>query len=304
MLHEELEIHEKNYIIKASIKIPKNIDSKFGIVLSHGGIVNRKSLLRTKHSFGEYLCDILDAYVIAPDFLGETVHKNKVGFESYSDILNISTNYLVDQYNLKEIMGFGHSMGCYALVNAIQKNNLIGSIVNYGGPIKEIENKRQKKFLQYLLNYLTTYNYGINLRNLVKYVFDDETCNYLHEVMLTDEEYGYKNYDFRFESYILKDVLKIVEQYIEIIKKWGKPTLLLFGSKDTLTKKTCDIYENNYSEKNLIIKHVSDASHITPCMESIFELSKLKPAISFYIKNHKIEIKQKPKTEPLKKFTV
>ena len=103
MLHEEVEITAKNYDIKASIKIPTNTDSKFGIVLTHGGITNRKSLLRTKHSFGEYLCDILDAYVIAPDYLGETVHKKEISFDNYSEILNISTKYLIDQYHLDEI---------------------------------------------------------------------------------------------------------------------------------------------------------------------------------------------------------
>jgi pimeloyl-ACP methyl ester carboxylesterase len=304
MLHEEVEILDKKYNIKASIKIPTNVDSKVGVVLVHGGIINRKSLLRIKHSFGEYLCDILGAYIIAPDFLGETLHKKEIRLDNYSEILNISTKFLAEKYKLDEIMGFGHSMGSYVLANALPKNRLIGSIVNYGGPIKELENKRQKNFFQYLINYLQTYDYGINLRHLVKYVFDKETSQYLLEVMLKDEDYGFENYDFKFDSYIIKEIINVSEQYIDLLKKWNKPTLLLFGSNDILTKKTCKFYDNNFVEDNITIKHVLNASHITPCMESIIELSKLNPAVSFYVKNHKIVTKQRPKKPSIKSTVI
>jgi hypothetical protein len=304
MFHEEVEIPVKNYIIKASIKIPTNSNSKNAVVLAHGGLINRKSLVRTKHSLGEYLCDILDAYIIAPDFLGETVHKKSISFDNYSEILNISTKYIVEQYNIDEVMGFGHSMGCYIMVNALQNNSLIGSIVNYGGPIKELENKRQKNFLQYLINYLTRYDYGINIRNLVPYIFDEETSRYLIEVMLKDEDYGFENYNFKFESNIFRDLINIIEEYIELIKNWGKPALLLFGSKDNLTKKTCSFYEDNSVDDNIKIKYVQGASHITPCMKTVFELSKLSSAISFYAKNHNIDIEKKPKISPLKFTTI
>ena len=75
-MHEEIEIFDKKYQIKANIKIPANKKSKRGIILAHGGIINRQSLIRKKYSFGEYLCDELDAYVIVPDFQGETIHKD------------------------------------------------------------------------------------------------------------------------------------------------------------------------------------------------------------------------------------
>ncbi len=293
MPHEETEIAVKDYVIKVDIKIPSNTDSRIGVVLAHGGIINRKSLLRTKHCFGEYICNELGAYVIAPDFLGETVHRNKISFNNYSEILNISTKYLVEKYNLNEVMGFGHSMGCYVLANALSMNPYIGSIVNYGGPIKELEKTRQKNFLQYLLNYLTTYDYGINLRNLMKYIFDKETNRYLLNVMLKDKDYGYEHYDFNFDSHIFKDIVIILDQYFDTLKKWGKPALLLFGSNDTLTKKTCNYYKDNLIEENITIKHVHGASHVTPCMESTLNLSKLNPAISFYRKNHNIDLKQK-----------
>ena len=285
MHHEEIEISAEDYLIKADIKIPSNTDSQIGVVLAHGSIINRKSLLRTKHCFGEYLCNELGAYIIAPDFLGETVHHNKISFNNYSEILNISTKHLVEKYNLTEVMGFGHSMGCYVLANALSTNPHIGSIVNYGGPIKELEKTRQKNFLQYLINYLTTYDYGIDLRNLVKYVFDKETSRYLIDVMLQDKDYGYEHYDFHLDSYIFKDAIKTLDQYFVTLKNWGNPGLLLFGSEDTLTKRTCNYYQDNFIEENLTLKHLHGASHVTPCMESIHNLSKLKPAISFYLKN-------------------
>ena len=292
MHHEEIEIAAEDYLIKADIKIPSNTDSQIGVVLAHGGIINRKSLLRTKHCFGEYLCNELGAYIIAPDFLGETVHNNTISFNNYSEILNISTKHIVEKYNLTEVMGFGHSMGCYVLANALSTNPHIGSIVNYGGPIKELEKTRQKNFLQYLINYLTTYDYGINLRNLVKYVFDKETSRYLIDVMLKDKDYGYEHYDFHFDSHIFKDAIKILDKYFVTLKNWGKPGLLLFGSKDTLTKRTCNYYQDNFIEENLTVKHLHGASHVTPCMESIHNLSKLKPVISFYRNNLNMNLKQ------------
>ena len=291
MHHEEIEIAAEDYLIKADIKIPSNTDSQIGVVLAHGSIINRKSLLRTKHCFGEYLCNELGAYIIAPDFLGETVHHNNISFNNYSEIFNISTKYLVEKYNLTEVMGFGHSMGCYVLANALSTNSHIGSIVNYGGPIKELEKTRQKNFLQYLINYLTTYDYGIDLRNLVKFVFDKETSRYLIEVMLKDKDYGYEHYDFHFDSYIFKDAIKTLDQYFVTLKNWGKPGLLLFGSKDTLTKRTCKYYQDNLIEENITVKHLQGASHVTPCMESIHNLSKLRPAISFYLKNLNMNLK-------------
>jgi pimeloyl-ACP methyl ester carboxylesterase len=303
MHHEETEIATKDYVIKADIKIPSNTDSKIGIVLAHGSIINRKSLLRTKHCFGEYLCNELGAYIIAPDFLGETVHKNNISFNNYTEILNISTKYLVEKHHLTEVMGFGHSMGCYVLANALSMNPYMGSIVNYGGPIKEIENQRKKNFLQYLITYLTKYDYGVNLRNLVKYVFDKETSRYLIEVMLKDKDYGCEYYDFNFDSQIVKDFVKIIEQYFDSLQKWGKPVLLLFGSNDTLTKKTCNYYKDNFKLDNITIKHLHGASHVTPCMESLLNLSKLNPALTFYRKNHNIDLKQKQKTTIIKTKT-
>ena len=272
MHHEEIEIAVRDYVIKADIKIPSNTESRIGVILAHGAIVNRKSLLRAKHCLGEYLCKELGAYII-------------------------STKYLVEKYNLTEVMGFGHSMGSYILTNALPMNRCVGSIINYGGPINDLQSTRQRNFVQYLITYLNTYDYNINIRKLVKHIFDKETSRYLIEVMLKDKNYGYQ--DFTFDSQIVNDIINTVDQYFDTLKQWGKPVLLLFGTNDTLTKKTSNYYEDNSVEDNITIKHLQDASHVTPCMESIFELSKLNPAIKFYAKNHNIDIEQRPKTSPI-----
>ncbi|MHA2394527.1 MAG: hypothetical protein ACXAEX_21565, partial [Promethearchaeota archaeon] len=106
-----IEIFDKKYQIKASVKVPDNQNSKVGIILAHGTIINRQSLVRKKYSFGEYLSDELDAYVIAPDLQGETIHKHGTRYSNFNEILNISLKHFVENYNLEKVMGFGHSMG-------------------------------------------------------------------------------------------------------------------------------------------------------------------------------------------------
>jgi pimeloyl-ACP methyl ester carboxylesterase len=302
MYHKEIDISVKDYTIKADIKIPSNTASRIGVILAHGGIVNRKSLLRTNYCFGEYLCEELGAYIIAPDFLGETVHKKSISFNNYSEILNISTKYLVEKYDLTEVMGFGHSMGSYILANALLMNQYIGSIVNYGGPIKDLQNTRNKNFVQYLIKYVSKYDYHVNIKNLIKYIFDKETSRYLYDIMFKDENYGYQNYNFDGDFSQIDGVITAIEQYFNTLLKWGKPVLLLFGSNDTLTKKTINYYKDSYNEGNITIKHISGASHITPCMESTLNLTKLNAALYFYQKNHNIRPETKTENICTNKF--
>ena len=166
-MHQEINIVNDKYQIKASLKIPSNKESKVGIVLAHGGIINRQSLIRKKYSLGEYLCKELDAYVIAPDFLGETVHKNGISYRNFSEILTVTTKYIADTYNLTNIMGFGHSLGCFVLADSLSENEYLNTIVNYGGPIREFTGNKQSNFLSYLLNYLPSYDYSINIKHLI-----------------------------------------------------------------------------------------------------------------------------------------
>ena len=295
MRHEELEISEKKYQIKASIKIPSNVDSKFGIILSHGGIINRQSLLRENSSFGEYLCRKLDAFVIAPDFEGETIHSTEPTFKNFSDIVNITTNYFVETYNLESIVGFGHSMGCFRLAGALPMNDYIDSIVNYGGPITELMKPKQKSYLNYLINYISNYKYKLDIKHLMKHIFDKETMNYLQEVMYKDDIYCSNNYNYNVNLSWYLELKELIDDYLDLIKNWNKPALLLYGTEDGVTKDTLSYYPDNYVDNNILFRHIQGASHITPCMDSNSQLSKLNIVVNYFnnIKNASLKTDSK-----------
>jgi pimeloyl-ACP methyl ester carboxylesterase len=282
VLHREIEISGNDYQIKASLIIPDNKDSKIGVVLAHGGIVNRKSLLRAKYCFGEYLCKELGAYIIAPDFLEITLHKKTSNFSDNSEILNISTDYLTEKYGVDKLMGFAHSMGCYSLVQSLQSNDRIKSIVNFGGPIKEVEKISKIIFIKSLIKYVSYIKPSVNVKRFTSYIFDEETCDYLINVMLMDKNYGYQHYNFDGDLKMCRDILIFIDEYINLIKKWGKPALLLFGTHDTLVDNTRSYYYDGYVDNNVTVKHIPDCSHVTPCMESVHQLSKLNSVIKFY----------------------
>ena len=287
MSHEEIEIADANYIIRASLKKPP-INSKTGIVLAHGAIINRQSLIRTTYSFAEYLSDQLNAYVIAPDFNGETKCKQKPTLKNYSEIYNITTRYLAETYNLDTIMGFGHSMGCFIIADALKENPYLDSLINYGGPVSELESTRQQGFIEYMVNYLATFNFDINLKNLTKYIFDEETITYLTETMQNTEAYHSESYDFNLRPSVFKDIKTTITNYTKNIKQWNKPTLFLFGENDKITRKTRKHYKDNHVEGNITYRFIPDATHIVPCTQTIDQLSKLDPAIEFYRKIHNI----------------
>ncbi len=123
---------------------------------------------------------------------------------------------------------------------------------------------------------------SINVKKLFKYVYDEETCNYLLNVMIKNERFGYMNYNYDFDLKIIIDLLDTSNEYINLIKKWGKPALLLYGNQDTLNDKTRSYYYDGYVDDNITVKHIPELSHITPCVESPHQLSKLYPVIQFY----------------------
>jgi pimeloyl-ACP methyl ester carboxylesterase len=280
--YQEIDIFNSKYKIKANLIIPSNEDSKRGIILAHGGIVNRQSLIRNGYSLGDYLCKELDTYVISPDFLGDTIHYNDQSYENFSEILNITSDYLVETYGLNSLMGFGHSLGSFILSKSLETNNYLSSIVTYGGPIRELYGTRQTSFISYLINYLTSYDYSINIKNMIGRIFDEETCRYLENVMLKDDEYCSNNYVFDFNSNLFKYFKEIVDNYLDSINIWNKPALLLFGTNDGITKRTLTFYKNKQLDPNIQMMEIPNASHITPCMASRYQLSKLRPIVDFY----------------------
>ena len=47
---------------------------------------------------------------------------------------------------------------------------------------------------------------------------------------------------------------------------------------------------DGFIDKNITVNHIQDASHVTPCMDTESNISKLKPIIKFYKKTHLYDI--------------
>jgi len=144
------------------------------------------------------------------------------------------------------------------------------------------EISRGKDFINYLTNYLSTTNFTLNVRNLMGLVFDRETCRYMDEIMLVNEKYRGDNYVFDYVPSVYREVLNKIEDYLDLCKSWGKPVLLLFGSNDGVTKKSFKQFGHNQVDENIVFMHIQDASHVTPCMDSMFQISKFTPVVSFF----------------------
>ncbi len=77
MLFQEYAIEDKQYRVKIDVS-PPDQESKIGIVLLHGGFVNRKSLSRKRNSLANHFGQKLNAYTITPDFFSESKVKLKI----------------------------------------------------------------------------------------------------------------------------------------------------------------------------------------------------------------------------------
>lgn len=282
MQSRELLISSPNYDIVADLKIPDDWKSRRGIVLVHGAIINRKSLSRKSQSLANYLCKSLNAYVITPDYLGETRHRNTVRFDRFGDIIDLSVDFLCDEYDVDDVMGFGHSMGSFVLADAIHLNDKISHIATYGGPTEHLLRNREKGFLNYLLGYLYSFDYKVDMRNMLHLIFDKETVRFLNEVMMRDPEFGHEYYDFNLDPDIIQDAVAILSGYFDKLRAWGKPTMIMMGTEDTLVKKSMKALPDGYLDGNILVKHVKHASHVTPCMDSLANLKKLDAILLFH----------------------
>ena len=282
MHSRELRIHSPDYEIVADLKIPDDKNSRRGIVLVHGAIINRKSLSREFQCLANYLCKSLNAYVIIPDYQGETIHRNDVQFKKFAEIIDISVDFLCDEYEVDDVMGFGHSMGSYVLADAVLLNDRISHIATYGSPTDHLLRSSEKGFINYLLGYLDSFDYKVDLRNLLHYVFDKETLRFLNDVMMQVPEFGYEHYDFNLNPDIIQDAVSILSGFIEKLKAWGKPTMMMFGTNDILVKKSRKALTDGYLDDNILVKHVKNASHVTPCMNTHTDLRKLDALLLFH----------------------
>lgn len=282
MHSRELHISSPDYDIVADLKIPDDKNSRRGIVLVHGAIINRKSLSREFQSLASYLCKSLNAYVVTPDYQGETRHHNDIQFKNFAEIVDITVDYLCNEYGVEDMMGFGHSMGSYVLADAVLLNEKISHIATYGSPTEHLLRSREKGFINYLLGYLYSFDYKVDLRNLLHYVFDKETLRFLNDVMMQVPEFGYEHYDFNLNPEIIQDAVAILSGYTEKLKAWGKPALMMFGTNDILVKKSMKALPDGYLDGNILVKHVRNASHVTPCMNTHVDLRKLDALLLFH----------------------
>lgn len=282
MLTQEVLISDPRFHIKADVTIPENWESNRGIVLVHGGIINRKSLSRDTNSLATYLCEKLNAYVITPDYLGETTYTGIRKFSLFSQVVDRSVQYLCDTFGVDDVMGFGHSMGSYIVVEAANLNDSISHLVTYGGPTQHLLKNREKGFLTYLLKYLYSFDYSVNLKNLLHNLFDAETVRYLKDVMMVEPEYFGENYDYILDPEVVQKGVESLTDHLDNLKRWGKPAMLLFGENDSLMKKSIKALPDGHRVDNILVKHVKRASHVTPCMDNMANLRKLDPMAIFH----------------------
>jgi len=287
---QELLISSQDYEIKADLKVPDDKNSRRGIVLVHGAIINRKSLSRESQCLANYLCKSLNAYVITPDYQGETKHSNLVQFNKFAEIVDISVDYLCDEYGVEDVMGFGHSMGSHVLAEAVHLNDRISHIATYGGPTEHLLRNREKGFLNYLLRYLYSFDYTVDLRNLLQYVFDKETMRFLSDVMMRDPEFGHEHYNYDLDPDLTHEGMDLLSCYFDKLKEWGKPTMIMLGTNDTLVNKSRDALPDSYIDENIFVKHIKHASHVTPCMDSLSNLKKLDALILFHRNIQKVSL--------------
>jgi len=285
MHHAEITIDEGVYEIRADLKSPVN-GGDWGVILAHGGIVNRKSLSRTGFCLAEYLCRELGAYVLTPDMMGETrVHKSRgLNFEDSVNILGISIDYLSDVLGVERIVGFGHSLGSYVLANAVGSRRKVVAASTYGGPTAPGNMGRYLKYMSGILKVGFLRNMKVAVNDFSK-LFDEETREYFYNVMMKRDEYGGNYYTLEYELSYLLDSIDFLISYVDRFSSWGRPVLVSFGENDSVVRSSKQRYRDTERMGNVEFRVIPDACHITPCREEPVEISKLRPIRDFLERN-------------------
>lgn len=285
MHHAEITIDEGVYEIKADLKSPVN-GGDYGVILAHGGIVNRKSLSRTGFCMTEYLCRELDAYVLTPDLMGETrVYKSGgSSFEDSVNVLGISIDYLSDVLGVERIAGFGHSLGSHVLANAVESSRKVVAASTYGGPTAPGNMGRYLKYMSGILKIGFLRHRTVSVDDFSK-LFDEKTREYFFNVMMKREEYGGNHYNLEYEFSYLLDSIDFLISYIDRFSTWGRPVLVSFGENDSVVRASRQRYGDTEKMGNVEFRVIPDACHITPCREEPIEVSKLRPIKDFLERN-------------------
>ena len=281
MLHSEITLEEGAYEVRADLKSPLN-GSEWGVILAHGGIVNRKSLSRTGFCFAEYLCRELDAHVLTPDLAGETrVHKSEEpSLEDSVDILEIGIDYLSDVIGVDRIVGFGHSLGSHILANAAESSGKVVAASTYGGPSAPGSTGRYLNYMSKLLNVDFLRHLTLSVDDFSKF-FDEETREYFYDVMMRRDDYGGSHYALEYEFGYLMDSMDFFNAYIERFSNWGRPVMVSFGENDSVVRSSRKRYGDRERMGNVEFRIIQGGCHITPCREEPDEVSKLKPIRDF-----------------------
>jgi pimeloyl-ACP methyl ester carboxylesterase len=285
MHHAEVTIEEGAYEIRADLKSPVN-GSDRGVILAHGGIVNRKSLSRTGFCMAEYLCRELDAHVLTPDMTGETrVHKpGEPSLEDSMEILEVSIDYLSDVIGVDRIAGFGHSIGSHILANVVESCGKVVAASTYGGPTIPGSNGHYLSLMGKLLKVGFLRHLTVSVDEFSKF-FDEETREYFYNVMMKRDEYGGNLYDLEYKVGYLMDSMDFFTSYIDRFRNWGRPTLVSFGESDSIVRSSRQRYRDRERVGNVEFRVIPGGCHITPCREEPDKVSKLKPIRDFLERN-------------------
>jgi pimeloyl-ACP methyl ester carboxylesterase len=285
MHHAEITIDEGVYEIRADLKSPVN-GGDWGVILAHGGIVNRKSLSRTGFCLAEYLCHELGAYVLTPDLMGETrVHKSGgSSFEDSVNVLGIGIDYLSDVLGVERIVGFGHSLGSHVLANAVGSRRKVVAASTYGGPTAPGNMGRYLKYMSGILKVGFLRNMKVAVNDFSK-LFDEETRDYFFNVMMKRDEYGGDHYNLEYEFSYLLDSIDFLISYLDLFRTWGKPVLVSFGENDSVVRSSRHRYRDTERRGNIEFQVIPGGCHITPCREEPVEISKLRPIRDFLERN-------------------
>jgi pimeloyl-ACP methyl ester carboxylesterase len=282
MLHQEDAIEDNQYRIKVDVTTPE-YESHLGIVLLHGGIVNRKSLSRKINCLANHIGQKVNAYTITPDLFGETKIKtdNHTTLENLCHIIDRTINHLQDEYGVQRVVCFGHSMGSIILADIVNEIAAIDAIVTYGGPTNaDCNGFLAKHIIRILERNKAEFHNHIDFHKFL-FVFDKETRRYLKNEIMINSEYNCQFNKFNYDFHFVRDLIDLTSDYTDRIHEWGKPALFMFGTEDRITSLSKRHFPNQRKMQNVTSRHIPNGHHITPCRKETTELSKLHPFIDF-----------------------